>query len=183
MKARGCDVSNRLPGLWKSFKSWMYLIFIVVTIGKNSSGMDRHTTEGTSFMFPRHSLPVALQGNEGAITSSIEHDITKTSKELNINCNPDIQPSICMHGQLVALANESTTQARERYLFRDELMAIEFGLDNCCTNYVCYHKRLFKEMREAPDRVGIFGIGEVRKTEGTGTVVFQLTDSMGDVHQ
>eukprot|EP00957_Ditylum_brightwellii_P202660 15331192-Ditylum_brightwellii.AAC.1 len=65
----------------------------------------------------------------------------------------------------------------------DEMMAIEFGLDNCCTNHVCCHKRLFKEMREAPDGVGILVIGGVRKPEGIGTVVFQLTDSTGDVHQ
>eukprot|EP00957_Ditylum_brightwellii_P152058 11577863-Ditylum_brightwellii.AAC.1 len=65
----------------------------------------------------------------------------------------------------------------------DELMAIEFGLDKCCTNHVCYHKMLFKEMKEALDGVGILGIGGVRKPEGIGTVVFQLTDSMGDVHQ
>eukprot|EP00957_Ditylum_brightwellii_P150194 11436969-Ditylum_brightwellii.AAC.1 len=65
----------------------------------------------------------------------------------------------------------------------DELMAIEFGLYNCCTNQVCCHKMLFKEMREAPDGVGILGIGRVRKSEGIGTVVFQLADSMGDVHE
>eukprot|EP00957_Ditylum_brightwellii_P155329 11824176-Ditylum_brightwellii.AAC.1 len=64
-----------------------------------------------------------------------------------------------MHGQLVVLANESATQDGERYLFMHELMAIEFGLDNCCTNHVCCHKKLFKEMREAPDGVGILGIG------------------------
>eukprot|EP00957_Ditylum_brightwellii_P162326 12359823-Ditylum_brightwellii.AAC.1 len=65
----------------------------------------------------------------------------------------------------------------------DELMAIEFGLDNCCTNHVCCHKRLFKEIREAPDGVGILGIGGVRKPEGIRTVVFRLNDSMEDVHQ
>eukprot|EP00957_Ditylum_brightwellii_P039264 2970401-Ditylum_brightwellii.AAC.1 len=109
MKARGCNVSNRLPGLWKSLKSWMHLIFIVVTISKHSSGMGRHTIERTSFMFPRHFISVALQGNEETITSSIEQDNTKTNKELNISCNRDIQPPICMHGQLVALVNESAT--------------------------------------------------------------------------
>eukprot|EP00957_Ditylum_brightwellii_P052223 3960347-Ditylum_brightwellii.AAC.1 len=65
----------------------------------------------------------------------------------------------------------------------DKLIAIEFGLDNCCTNHVCCHKRLFKEMREAPNEVGILIIGGVRKPEGIGTVVFQLTDIMGDVYQ
>eukprot|EP00957_Ditylum_brightwellii_P208433 15357415-Ditylum_brightwellii.AAC.1 len=65
----------------------------------------------------------------------------------------------------------------------DVLMAIKFGLDNCCTNHVCCHKRLFREMREAPDRVGILGVGGVRKPEGFRTVVFQLTDSMVGVHQ
>eukprot|EP00957_Ditylum_brightwellii_P090765 6911991-Ditylum_brightwellii.AAC.1 len=134
-------------------------------------------------MCSRHFASVALQRNEGAITSSIEQGNIKTNKELNINCNPDIQPFICMHGQLVALANESATQDGERYLFMDELMVTEFGLDNCCTNHLCYHKRLFKEMREAPYGVGILGIGGVRKPEGIRTVVFHLTDSMGDVHQ
>eukprot|EP00957_Ditylum_brightwellii_P192891 14686872-Ditylum_brightwellii.AAC.1 len=145
--------------------------------------MDRYTTERTSFMFPRHFISVALQKNEGAITSSIKQDNIKTIKELNINCNPDIQPSTCMHGQLVALANESATQDGERYLSMDELMVIEFGLDNCCTNHVCFHERPFKEMREAPYGVEIPSIGGVRKPEGIGTVVFQLTDIMGDVHQ
>eukprot|EP00957_Ditylum_brightwellii_P019774 1492422-Ditylum_brightwellii.AAC.1 len=65
----------------------------------------------------------------------------------------------------------------------DELMAIEFGLDNCYTNHACCHKRLVKEMREAPDGVEIFGIGGVRKPEGIRTIVFELTDSMGDIHQ
>eukprot|EP00957_Ditylum_brightwellii_P133065 10146458-Ditylum_brightwellii.AAC.1 len=65
----------------------------------------------------------------------------------------------------------------------DELMSIEFGLDNCYNNHVCCHKRLFKEIREAPDGVGILDIGGVRKPEGIGTVVFQLIDSMGDAHQ
>eukprot|EP00957_Ditylum_brightwellii_P033847 2565156-Ditylum_brightwellii.AAC.1 len=74
-----------------------------------------------------------------------------------------------MHGQIVALANECATQGGERYLFMDELMAIEFGLDDCCTNHMCCHKRLFKEMREAPDKVGILGIGGVRKPEGIRT--------------
>eukprot|EP00957_Ditylum_brightwellii_P017972 1353787-Ditylum_brightwellii.AAC.1 len=62
----------------------------------------------------------------------------------------------------------------------DELMTIEFGLSNCCTNHVFCHKRLFKEMREAPDGVRILSIEGVREPEGIGTVVFQLTDSMGD---
>eukprot|EP00957_Ditylum_brightwellii_P041197 3118517-Ditylum_brightwellii.AAC.1 len=84
---------------------------------------------------------------------------------------------------MVALANENATQSGERYLFMDKLMAIDFGLDNCCTNHVCCYKRFFKEMREAPDGVGILGIGGVRKPEGIGTVVFQLIDSMGDAHQ
>eukprot|EP00957_Ditylum_brightwellii_P199755 15227957-Ditylum_brightwellii.AAC.1 len=70
---------------------------------------------------------------------------------------------------MVTLANENATQDGEGYLFIDELMTIEFGLDNCCTNHVYCHKRLFKEMREAPDGVGIFGIGGVRKPEGIGT--------------
>eukprot|EP00957_Ditylum_brightwellii_P083033 6311916-Ditylum_brightwellii.AAC.1 len=47
MKARGCNVSNNLPSLWKGSKSWVYLILIVVTVGKHSSEMDRHTTEGS----------------------------------------------------------------------------------------------------------------------------------------
>eukprot|EP00957_Ditylum_brightwellii_P141788 10803065-Ditylum_brightwellii.AAC.2 len=64
----------------------------------------------------------------------------------------------------------------------DELMAIEFELDNCCTNHVCCHKRLFKEIRENPDGVGILDIGGARKPEGIGTAVFQFTDSMRDVH-
>eukprot|EP00957_Ditylum_brightwellii_P084783 6446862-Ditylum_brightwellii.AAC.2 len=98
MKARGCNISNRLPGLCKGFKSWMYLIFIVATFGKHSLGIDKHIIEGTSFIFPRHFVSVALQGNEGAITRSIEQDNTKGSEELNISYNPDIQPSICMHG-------------------------------------------------------------------------------------
>eukprot|EP00957_Ditylum_brightwellii_P072531 5512132-Ditylum_brightwellii.AAC.1 len=55
----------------------------------------------------------------------VSKDNTKTSKELNISCNPDIQPPICMHGQFMALANESATQDGERGLFIDELMAIE----------------------------------------------------------
>eukprot|EP00957_Ditylum_brightwellii_P084782 6446862-Ditylum_brightwellii.AAC.1 len=84
---------------------------------------------------------------------------------------------------MAALANESATQDGERYLFMDELIAIEFGLDNCCTNHVCCHKRLFREMREALDGVGILCIGGLRKPEEIRTVVFQLTDSMGDVHQ
>eukprot|EP00957_Ditylum_brightwellii_P188005 14313468-Ditylum_brightwellii.AAC.1 len=90
MKARGCNVSNSLLSLWKKFKSWVYLIFIVVTIDKHCSGVHRHTTEGAIFMFPRHFISVALQGNEGTVTSSIEQDNTKTNKELNINCNSDI---------------------------------------------------------------------------------------------
>eukprot|EP00957_Ditylum_brightwellii_P157404 11980268-Ditylum_brightwellii.AAC.1 len=77
MKTKGCNVSNRLPGLLKNFKSWVYLIFIVATIDKHSSGMDRHTTKGTSFISPRHFLSVALQRNERAITSSIEQENTK----------------------------------------------------------------------------------------------------------
>eukprot|EP00957_Ditylum_brightwellii_P166444 12669817-Ditylum_brightwellii.AAC.1 len=113
------------------FKSWMYLIFTVAKIGKHSSGIDKHTTEGTSSIFPGHFVSVALQGNEGTITSSIEQDNTKDSEELNISCNRDFQPFICMHRQMVALTNESATQDREKYLFMDELTAIEFGLDNC----------------------------------------------------
>eukprot|EP00957_Ditylum_brightwellii_P026931 2035931-Ditylum_brightwellii.AAC.1 len=151
MKARGCNISNRLSRLWKGFKSWMYLIFIVATIDKHSLGKNKHATEGTSFIFPRHFVSVVLQGNQGEITGSIEQNNTKGSEKLNINCNSDIQPSICTHGQMVALANESATQHGERYLFMDELIAIEFGLDNCCNHHVCCHKRLFKEMGEAPD--------------------------------
>eukprot|EP00957_Ditylum_brightwellii_P145058 11048066-Ditylum_brightwellii.AAC.1 len=64
----------------------------------------------------------------------------------------------------------------------DELMAIEFELDNCCTNYMCCHKWLLKEMRLAPEENGILSIGGVQKPEGIGIVVFQLTDSMGKVH-
>eukprot|EP00957_Ditylum_brightwellii_P158705 12079178-Ditylum_brightwellii.AAC.2 len=59
---------------------------------------------------------------------------------------------------MVALANENATQDGERYLFMDELMTIEFGLDNSCTKHVCCHKRLFNKMREAPNGVGILGI-------------------------
>eukprot|EP00957_Ditylum_brightwellii_P122612 9350834-Ditylum_brightwellii.AAC.1 len=84
---------------------------------------------------------------------------------------------------MVTLANENATQDRERYLFMNELMAIEVSLDNCCTNHVCHHKRLFKVMREATDGIGILVIGRVRKPKGIGTVVFQLTDIMEDVHQ
>eukprot|EP00957_Ditylum_brightwellii_P094801 7219549-Ditylum_brightwellii.AAC.1 len=62
-------------------------------------------------------------------------------------------------------------------------MAIEFGLENRCTNHVCYHKKLFKEMREAPEGIGIICIGRVRKPEGIRTFAFQLTDSMGNFHQ
>eukprot|EP00957_Ditylum_brightwellii_P008438 639227-Ditylum_brightwellii.AAC.1 len=83
---------------------------------------------------------------------------------------------------MVALASEDATQDGEIYPFMDELVAIDFSLDNCCTNHVCYHKILFKEMREAPDGIEILGIGGVRKPEGIRTVVFQLTDSIGNVH-
>eukprot|EP00957_Ditylum_brightwellii_P115220 8787367-Ditylum_brightwellii.AAC.1 len=115
VKAKGCNISNKLPGLWKYFKNWMYLIFIITTIGKHSSGISKHTTEGTSFIFTMHFVSVALQKNEGAIRSYIEQVNTKGSEELNINCNPDIQPSICMHGQMVASANENVTQDGERH--------------------------------------------------------------------
>eukprot|EP00957_Ditylum_brightwellii_P017315 1303898-Ditylum_brightwellii.AAC.1 len=61
----------------------------------------------------------------------------------------------------------------------DELRAIDLGLDNYCTNHMCYHKQLFKETREAPEGIGIIKIGGVRKPEGIRTAVFQLTNSMG----
>eukprot|EP00957_Ditylum_brightwellii_P100601 7668272-Ditylum_brightwellii.AAC.1 len=163
VKTKGCNVSNKLPGLWKSFKSWMYLTFIIATIVKHSSSLGKHTTEETSFILPKRFLSVAFQGNEEAVKSSIEQDNIKISKGININCNPDKQYPIYMHGQIVLLANKDVTQDGERYLFVDEVMSIEFGLDNCCTNHVCCHKRLFKEMRETPGGIGILGIGRVRK--------------------
>eukprot|EP00957_Ditylum_brightwellii_P060668 4606192-Ditylum_brightwellii.AAC.1 len=54
VKAKGCNMPNKLSELWKGFKSWVYLSFIVVTIGKHSSDICKHTTKGTSFIFPRH---------------------------------------------------------------------------------------------------------------------------------
>eukprot|EP00957_Ditylum_brightwellii_P059331 4503923-Ditylum_brightwellii.AAC.1 len=110
VKTKGCNISNKLPGLWKSFKSWMYLIFIIATISKHSSGIGKHTTERTSFIFPRHFSSVAFQGNEEAVTSPTEHDSIKSSKSLNINCHPDKQCPIYTHGQMVALANKDATQ-------------------------------------------------------------------------
>eukprot|EP00957_Ditylum_brightwellii_P074417 5653840-Ditylum_brightwellii.AAC.1 len=73
---------------------------------------------------------------------------------------------------MVALANEDDTQDGEWYLFMDELMAIEFGLDDCCTNHMCCHKRLFREMRKAPEGIRNLGIGGLRKPERIRTVMF-----------
>eukprot|EP00957_Ditylum_brightwellii_P146103 11124154-Ditylum_brightwellii.AAC.1 len=61
----------------------------------------------------------------------------------------------------------------------DERISIVFGLDNCCTNHTCGVKKLFKELREAPARKGVLGIGGVSKPEGIGTIVFQVTDDGG----
>eukprot|EP00957_Ditylum_brightwellii_P024589 1857327-Ditylum_brightwellii.AAC.1 len=55
-------------------------------------------------------------------------------------------------------------------------------MDNCCTNHICKHKKLFKEMREVSEGISILGIGGVKKPAGIGTIVFQITDSMGRVH-
>eukprot|EP00957_Ditylum_brightwellii_P056272 4265517-Ditylum_brightwellii.AAC.1 len=47
---------------------------------------------------------------------------------------------------------------------------VEFGLDNCCTNHVCFEKKLFKEMRDSPPGMGVLGIGEIEKPMGIGTI-------------
>ena len=54
---------------------------------------------------------------------------------------------------------------------------VEFGLDNCCTNHVCFEKKLFKEMRDPPPGIGVLGIGGIEKPMGIGTIIFKITDS------
>eukprot|EP00957_Ditylum_brightwellii_P098026 7466961-Ditylum_brightwellii.AAC.1 len=82
----------------------------------------------------------------------------------------------------MTLANGVASEDDERYLFMDELMRLEFDMDNCCTNHICKHEKLFKEMREVPEGIFILGIGGVKKPEGIGTIVFQITDSMSKIH-
>eukprot|EP00957_Ditylum_brightwellii_P143357 10921340-Ditylum_brightwellii.AAC.1 len=54
---------------------------------------------------------------------------------------------------------------------------MEFGLDSCCTNHVCFKKKLFKEMRDPPPGIGVLGIGGIEKPMGFGIIVFKITDS------
>eukprot|EP00957_Ditylum_brightwellii_P054458 4126087-Ditylum_brightwellii.AAC.1 len=53
---------------------------------------------------------------------------------------------------------------------------VEFGLDNCCTNHVCFEKKLFKEMRDPSFGIGVLSIGGIEKPIGIGTIVFKITN-------
>eukprot|EP00957_Ditylum_brightwellii_P159362 12130293-Ditylum_brightwellii.AAC.1 len=66
---------------------------------------------------------------------------------------------------MVALANGESSKDEEGKLFMDELMNLEFGMDNCCTNHIYRHRKLFKEMREAQEGMGILGIRGFKKPE------------------
>eukprot|EP00957_Ditylum_brightwellii_P119364 9106151-Ditylum_brightwellii.AAC.1 len=54
---------------------------------------------------------------------------------------------------------------------------VELGLDKCCTNHVCFEKKLLKEMRDPLPGIGVLGIGGIEKPMGIGAIIFQITDS------
>eukprot|EP00957_Ditylum_brightwellii_P043223 3275593-Ditylum_brightwellii.AAC.3 len=105
-------------------------------------------------------------------------DSMNSSTGTHINWD-DKRCQTCMIRQKVALANGVASEDDKRYPFMDELMRLKFGIDNCCTNHICKHKKLFEEMWEVPEGIGILGIGGVKKPAGIGTIVFQIADSMG----
>eukprot|EP00957_Ditylum_brightwellii_P016275 1224254-Ditylum_brightwellii.AAC.1 len=86
----------------------------------------------------------------------------------------------CLFGKSndIALANNDRYND-VGYSFIDKRISVVFRLDNCCTNHICGVRKLFKELREAPDGKVVLGSGDVSKPEGIGTIVFRVTDDEG----
>eukprot|EP00957_Ditylum_brightwellii_P005328 406554-Ditylum_brightwellii.AAC.1 len=83
------------------------------------------------------------------------NDDTSDNKGTHINWNDDDYCHICMNGQMTAIINGEASKDEKGQLYMDELMTLKFGMDNCCTNYVCSHRNLFKEMRKTPEGIDI----------------------------
>eukprot|EP00957_Ditylum_brightwellii_P174770 13307336-Ditylum_brightwellii.AAC.1 len=144
IKRKGCSMDNKLPIFWRCAMSWLYLIFVIVSIRGIFSGLGyQRKTQGNSCNFNLPESSRVHETHEGNYASPIDNENMRNSKETNINWNEDDQYHICMHDQMVALTNGDTSRDKERHLCMDDLMTLESGIDNCYTNHVCCHRKLF----------------------------------------
>eukprot|EP00957_Ditylum_brightwellii_P184501 14052803-Ditylum_brightwellii.AAC.1 len=142
VKRKGCNMNNSLPMFWRCVKSWIYIAFVIVSLKRLFSAQgDGKTPQGYSCIFNLLGLPTV---NEEDYITAIDNDNTSNNQGAHINWNNDDQSHICMNGQMVALANGEASKDEEGQL----------------------HRKLFKEIRETPEGVGILGIGGVKKPKG-----------------
>eukprot|EP00957_Ditylum_brightwellii_P181153 13798688-Ditylum_brightwellii.AAC.1 len=89
----------------------------------------------------RSNNPEMYETSEEALNTSMKIDEINDSEEFTINWDEAVKSPVCTLGQAVAMASEGAERDESGYLFLDELITLEFGLDSCCTNCICGLKK------------------------------------------